>query len=215
MHQNSKIYLPLAPESLFETPEVDGSHVEYFPNFFLDSESCEFMQALDHEIEWQQEEMSMYGDIIPLPRLTAWHGEPGMQYSYSGISMRPEPWTPTLRTILDRVQLATGAHFNSVLLNKYRDANDSLSWHSDDEKELGEDPTIASVSFGETRSFRLRRRPHRKGTKSIEIKLEPGSLLIMSGTTQRHWEHCVTKVTRKTKTPLPPRINLTFRKIIL
>ena len=142
-----------------------------------------------------------------MPRLTAWYGEPGAVYTYSGLRNTPEPWTPELAEIRSDLERATGLAFNSVLLNRYRDGRDSVSWHADDEPELGPEPAIASVSFGAVRSFVLRSKVHRKREGSV--MLEHGSLLIMKGRSQALLEHALPKDARVTD----ERVNLTFRQI--
>ena len=146
----------------------------------------------------------MFGRRIAMPRLTAWYGDPGASYVYSGIANQPLPWTESLRALRVRVTMHTGSRFNSALLNLYRDGTDSLAWHADDEPELGRAPTLASLSLGATRRFRIRQRRTRE---SIGVDLEAGSLIVMTGTSQRDWEHCVPKTART----VGERINITFR----
>ena len=148
----------------------------------------------------------IFGKVTPLPRLTAWYGDEGAGYEYSGIRNEPLEWTAELARLRDEAGEAAGVSFNSVLLNLYRDGSDSVSWHSDDEPELGQDPTIASVSLGATRRFKLR---HKATRETVVRDLEDGSLLLMSGNSQRLWEHCITK----TRRPVGKRINLTFRVV--
>lgn len=160
-----------------------------------------------HNVRWKQDNLKMYGKSIPLPRLTAWYGDPGAAYTYSGIKSEPNPWTDGLLHIKGRIEDATNAKFNCVLLNWYRDGRDSLSWHADDEKELGEDPVIASANFGATRDFQLRRNSDHD--QKITIPLMHGSLLVMRGALQRHWKHAVPKRANVDGS----RFNLTFRSI--
>ena len=157
---------------------------------------------------WRQDTIRMYGREVPVPRLNAWHGDPGRTYAYSGITLDPEPWTPPLLEIKALVEAEAGAAFNSVLVNLYRDGSDGVAWHSDDEPELGPAPTIASVSLGATRRFQLRHREDHSRREAID--LEHGSVLVMGGPTQRCWHHQVPKTTR----PVGPRVNLTFRRIL-
>jgi len=178
----------------------------YFPSFFNKVESDSFLKELRLEILWKQESMNMYGKKINFPRLTAWYGENDKPYSFSGITLSPHPWSKNLLDIKNKIELKAGVIFNSVLLNLYRDGNDSISWHTDAEKELGKNPVIASVNFGETRNFQLR---HIETKEKIEIELVHGSLLIMQGELQHFWQHQVPKTSRKVK----ERINLTFRVI--
>ena len=159
---------------------------------------------------WQQDTITIYGKKHLVPRLTAWYGDADKPYTYSGIKMNPEPWTITLNEIKQKVEAEAATKFTNVLLNYYRNGQDSMGWHRDNEKELGENPIIASVSFGQTRPFHLRHK-FRKDVPKLTIPLTHGSLLIMKGTTQHFWEH---QVPKSAKT-LEPRINLTFRKIIV
>lgn len=179
-----------------------------FRAFFSHAESDKFFHALLNDIFWKQEKIKLYGKEVDIPRLTAWYGDSGKSYSYSGISMMPAPWTDTLLEIKERVDREARVRFNSVLLSLYRSGQDSLSWHQDDEPELGEDPVIASVSFGATRSFQFKHKA-RKELRKVSIDLTHGSLLIMKGPTQRYWVHQVPKTPRS----VGPRINLTFRVI--
>lgn len=156
---------------------------------------------------WRQDSLRLYGRPISLPRLTAWYGDEGAAYTYSGIENVPLPWTPALIEVQRSVEFAANTVFNSVLLNRYRTGRDSVAWHSDDEPEFGEDPVIASVSFGATRTFQFRHKTRTHLKRSIE--LPHGSLLVMRGATQRNWLHRVPKTT----TAVGERINLTFRLI--
>jgi alkylated DNA repair dioxygenase AlkB len=164
--------------------------------------------ALDSQSKWQQRRMWMYGKWVDQPRLTAWYGDPNAIYKYSGLKEIPMPWTDTLRELRRRIEDCTDARFNSVLLNKYRDHNDSMGFHSDDEKELGPLPVIASMSFGATRTFIFKHKI-RKELKPVSIPLSEGSVLLMKGWTQRYWKHAINRESRS----LGPRINLTFRRI--
>lgn len=154
---------------------------------------------------WRQEQATVMGRTLPIPRLTAWHGEAG--YVYSGIRMEPEPWTAPLLELKARAEALAAHRFNSVLLNLYRDGRDSVSWHADSEPGLGRNPVIASLSLGATRRFQLRHR--RDKTASLALDLPHGSCLVMAGATQHHWLHQVPKTAR----PVGPRINLTFRRM--
>jgi alkylated DNA repair dioxygenase AlkB len=187
---------------------MPDAEVAFFPDFFEPKESDRFFQTLIDQTKWRQEKIRIYGKDLDLPRLTAWYGDPGKSYSYSGISMQPEPWTDNLISIKRKVDSTAGVRFNSVLLSLYRTGQDSLSWHQDDEPELGDDPVIASVSFGDTRSFQFRHKA-KKDLNPVSIPLTHGSLLMMKGSTQRFWVHQVPKTSK----PVGPRINLTFRVI--
>jgi alkylated DNA repair dioxygenase AlkB len=185
-------------------PDAD---ITFYP-FLLDREESDRLFAdLIQTIDWRQDWITIYGRSMPQPRLTAWYGDPGKSYTYSGITMIPTPWTLPLLELKTKVEAASGVMFNSVLLNLYRDGNDSMGWHSDDESELGQNPIIGSLSLGETRRFMLRHR-FEQGLK-YELELTSGSFLLMQGTTQHYWQHRVPK----TKRPVSLRINLTFRVI--
>lgn len=155
---------------------------------------------------WEQKSVRIYGRHVPQPRLIAWYGDPGTSYTYSGLRVDPNPWFPALASLKAEVERATGATFNSVLLNLYRNGSDSVAWHADDEPELGSNPTIASVSLGATRKFQLK---HNLTKQVFSVDLTSGSLLVMSGSTQESYKHAVLKTTR----PVGERINLTFRRI--
>jgi alkylated DNA repair dioxygenase AlkB len=190
----------------------DGSpSLKFWPYFLTPLESAALLQALLTETPWRQLEMQMYGRRVKTPRLTCWYGDAGAVYTYSGIRNEPLPWTPSLSSLREGVQRASGAAFNSVLLNLYRDGRDSMSWHSDDEPELGANPIIASVSLGAQRRFDFRRARVEKGARreTRSIELTDGSLLLMSGNTQGDWQHSVPKAARVNGR----RINLTFRRV--
>jgi alkylated DNA repair dioxygenase AlkB len=193
---------------LSETPSMPDGDVVFYPNFFDLTESDKFFSDLLNEINWRQDKIKWYGKEIDLPRLTAWYGDNDKCYTYSGIPMNPEAWTPTLLSIKKRIEAVAEVNFNSVLLNRYRGGRDSISWHSDDEPELGEKPVIGSVSFGDTRRFQFRHKV-RKDLSKIELGLTHGSFLLMKGQTQQFWQHQIPKTSK----PLKPRINLTFRVI--
>jgi alkylated DNA repair dioxygenase AlkB len=180
-----------------------------WPSALPPEEAARLFDELRHTIDWQQESILMFGRRVPVPRLVAWHGDPGTSYTYSGTLHRPMPWTPPLVRIRDRAAELCGARFNAVLLNLYRDGRDGMGWHADDEPELGRDPVIASVSLGSTRRFCLRHRKRRN--VKLDVPLPHGSLLCMSGTTQHHWVHALPK----TRAAVGERINLTFRLVAL
>ena len=187
---------------------IENGEALIMENFLSSQEAQLFMQKLKITIEWRQESIKMYGKVYPVPRETAWYGEDGSNYAYSGIMCNPLPWTQELIELKDRIkEFFSGGQFNSVLLNKYRNGNDKVGWHSDDEKELGINPTIASVSLGATRRFDLRYKNER--AKIIKLNLASGSLLIMKGELQHYWEHQVPQQ----KLIVDDRINLTFRRI--
>lgn len=189
-----------------ELVKLQNGEYIFIPNFFNKAESDVYFHSLLKGIEWEQEEMMMYGKSIKLPRLTAWYGDNDKPYSFSGINLSPKTWTDALLEIKKKIEFKEQASFNSVLLNLYRDGNDSISWHTDAEKELGLNPIIGSVNFGATRKFQLR---HKETKEKIELELSHGSLLIMKGELQHYWQHQVPK----TKKAIDQRINLTFRVI--
>lgn len=195
-------------ERKFEIFSIEDGEILFMKNFLNDVEAKEYFKILYSSINWRQEEIKYYGKIYPVPRKTAWYGYKGFNYMYSGINCNPEPWTNELLSLKKEIEnFLPQVDFNSVLLNMYRDGNDKVSWHSDDEKELGINPTIASLSLGETRRFDLKH----KDNPNLHYKFEltPGSLLIMRGTLQHNWLHQIPVQKKVTQT----RINLTFRTI--
>jgi alkylated DNA repair dioxygenase AlkB len=189
---------------LFPAPLPDG--FKYVQAFLDPLEARPLEASLLSSVQWSETEIVLFGKPVKVPRLTAWYGDAGASYVYSGLRNVPLPWTGELELLRDLVSKKAGTPFNSVLLNRYRSSTDSVSWHSDDEPELGPTPTIASLSLGATRRFRLRNKQTRE---THGLDLESGSLLLMDGESQRLWEHCVPK----TKRQVGERINLTFRLI--
>lgn len=189
-----------------ELHTIENGEYIYCPNYFDRIESDLYFKKLKEGAIWKQETMNMYGKKIDFPRLTSWYGESDKPYTFSGITLHPHPWTKEIIEIKNKVENKASTYFNSVLLNRYRDGNDSISWHTDAEKELGLNPIIASVNFGATRKFQLR---HVKTKEKLEIELTHGSLLIMQGELQHFWQHQVPKTSK----PIGERINLTFRVI--
>lgn len=190
-----------------QTLPMPDADVRLYHDFFTPAESDRLFQSLKDEIAWKQEHARFGGKAVPLPRLTAWYGDAGKSYSYSAITVHPAPWTAPLIEIKTRVEAVADTTFNSVLLNYYRDGQDSVAWHSDDEHELGLNPVIASVSFGAARDFQFK---HKSDADLREkVTLTHGSLMLMAGATQHFWKHQIPK----TKKPLDGRINLTFRVI--
>jgi alkylated DNA repair dioxygenase AlkB len=177
--------------------------------FFSLAESDALFAELLSQTAWGQRHVKIYGKLYAEPRLTAWYGDAGKRYSYSGITLEPLPWTPLLLSIKARVDAAAQTTFNSVLLNLYRDGRDSNGWHQDNEPELGQNPVIASLSFGAARRFQLRHK-FRKELPKLDLDLTHGSLLVMAGPTQHYWQHQIPKTAK----PVVARINLTFRVIL-
>lgn len=174
--------------------------------FYPPHQADALFTQLYRQVAWQEEQLLIYGKWCNVPRLMAWYGDEGAYYRYSGVNHRPLPWTAALLAIREKVQQHCGCSFNSVLLNLYRDGQDSMGCHSDDEKELGENPLIASLSLGEERVFKLH---HKTRKTTLTIALAHGDLLVMAGSLQRCWQHALPK-TKQHKTA---RINLTFRTI--
>ncbi len=194
--------LKMKPE-IFSLPDAE---LQYFPNF-LPSEKADFLfEKLLKEIPWQQQNIKLFGKEIPQPRLTAFYAEKGITYTYSGLQLKPEPFSTEILALKTQTEELTGFDFNTCLVNLYRDGSDSMGWHADDEKVLGKNPVIASISLGGIRSFQLK---HKSKNLKEKIELQNGSLLIMKGSMQHFWKHQLPK----TKKEVSPRINLTFRKI--
>lgn len=184
-----------------DLPRLD---VDWYPHWLSPERAAQTLAALIGEVQWRQDLIRTPGGIKPLPRLTAWQGDPGAVYVYSGIRNEPLAWTPTVRELKSLAESTCATRFNSVLLNRYRGGADSMGWHADREPELGIEPVIASVSLGVTRRFDLR---HNESGVIRAYELTSGSLLVMRGQTQREWRHRVAKEAGL----LGERINLTFR----
>lgn len=168
----------------------------------------QMLRKLKEETKWRQESVRIYGKTYDQPRLVALYGDFGKRYDYSGIALFPLPWTDLLREIKRRIEDCTDATFNAVFLNLYRDHNDSMGFHSDDERELGKNPVIASLTFGATRTF-LMKHKFRKDLATEKVPLAAGTVLLMKGPTQHNWKHGINKQTSH----CGPRINLTFRTL--
>jgi alkylated DNA repair dioxygenase AlkB len=188
---------------VFDLPDAE---IEYHPSLFDSEKSNELFQLLKNEIPWQHDEITVYGKKHFQPRLTSLYGNDGKPYGYSNIIMRPNRWNSLLMFIKNNVESICNENFTTVLLNYYRDGKDSNGWHADNEKELGRNPIIASVSFGVERVFQLK---HNVTNQRQSINLENGSLLVMKGATQHFWKHQIPKSSKE----IGARINLTFRII--
>ncbi|CAN7654209.1 alpha-ketoglutarate-dependent dioxygenase AlkB [Pseudoduganella sp. LjRoot289] len=184
---------------------IEDGELYFMPRLPLAQDGAAVLQRLLAETDWRAEAITLWGKRMLQPRLTAWHGE--ARYTYSGMTLEPRPFTPLQLEIKRAVEQASGCRFNSVLLNYYRDEQDSMGFHSDDEKELGRNPAIASVSFGDPRTFILK---HKRLPKTVKLALGDGSLLLMAGALQHNWRHGI----NKEKTARGPRVNLTFRNIL-
>ncbi|RSK49582.1 alpha-ketoglutarate-dependent dioxygenase AlkB family protein [Hymenobacter rigui] len=199
------------PLSLLPLPAAE---LRFDAHFLSPAEADKLLVTLTAEVPWRQDPIRLFGKQVPQPRLTAWYGDAGAAYSYSGLQLEPLPWLPELQQLRRQVEQTTGTRFNSVLLNLYRSGQDSMGYHADDEPELGPEPIIASVTLGATRSFRLKPRPAAFPAsaplpEAVSLPLTSGSLLVMSGSTQRNWLHALPKTAR----PVGPRLNLTFRLV--
>lgn len=189
------------------TLSLPDAEIIYYPQFFDKEQADQIYAELLQEIAWQQDNITVFGKTHPQPRLTALYGNEGKPYSYSNITMQPNPWNTLLQKIKYHIETTTECQFTTVLLNQYRDGKDSNGWHADNEKELGTNPIIASLSFGSERVFQLKHNTIADAKKSIV--LEHGSLLLMKGSTQHFWKHQIPKTAK----PIGNRINLTFRSI--
>ena len=185
---------------------ANNACLHYFHDFIAFGQSQLLYQQLAEQVQWSQDALVIYGKLVNIPRLQAWYGDDGLDYTYSGLTMKTKPWLPILTELRHLVSEKAGIEFNAVLANLYRDGNDTVGWHSDDEPELGDEPVIASLSFGDERNFNLK---HKNAGEKLTIPLKSGSLLIMAGETQAAWQHCLPR-TKKIK---QARINLTFRQI--
>lgn len=182
-------------------------NISYYPNFIPKLDSDVYFQSFIEHISWQQDDITVFGKTYPQPRLTALYADNNKVYSYSNITMQPRIFTDELRQIKKRVEEIAKVKFTTCLLNRYRNGKDSNGWHADNEKELGKNPIIASVSLGAERYFHLKH--NTKATLKHKLLLEHGSLLLMKGETQHYWKHQIAKTAK----PITERINLTFRII--
>lgn len=198
--------------NLFESEKIilplENAIFEYYPNFFSREKSDELFDILYKETPWQQDDITVFGKTHPQPRLTALYGNEGKPYGYSNIKMIPHNWTISLMYIKNEIEILINHHFTTVLLNLYRDGKDSNGWHADNERELGSNPVIASLSLGEKRNFQIKSTTN--PDDKFNLELEHGSLLIMKEGSQLFYKHQLPKTTKTKK----ERINLTFRTII-
>lgn len=190
------------------THELGNATIQEFPFAFNERESNRYLTSLIDKVPWQQDSLRIGGKEVLIPRLQCWMGDPGSDYSYSGIRLQPKPWSKDVLNIKTRIERLAEHKFNSVLLNYYRNGQDSVSWHADDEKELGDKPTIGSISFGAVRKFQFRAKST-NDVRKFNIELRNGSLLLMGDTLQNNWLHQLPKAPGLVR----PRINLTFRRI--
>jgi alkylated DNA repair dioxygenase AlkB len=185
----------------------DGE-VNYYGPVLNVAQANHYLNTLLGTIAWKNDEAVIFGKHIITKRKVAWYADTAYSYTYSNITKQALPWTPELLELKALVEQHTGTIFNSCLLNLYHDGNEGMAWHSDDERSLGKDTAIASLSFGAERKFALKHRQTKQGTS---LMLAHGSLLVMKGTTQTHWLHALPKTTKVTM----PRVNLTFRTMIV
>lgn len=183
-----------------------GGSARLHPNFVPTDQADQFFRCLLDEVPWSTHDLILFGKKLVEPRLSAWIGDPGVSYTYSRVERTPQPWTPTLEYLRQLCADASSVDFNSVLANLYRSGDDSMGWHADDETELGPEPVIASLSFGDERRFDFR---HKTTRETVSVNLPHGSLLVMRGATQSQWKHRIAK----TKASSAPRINLTYRHV--
>lgn len=196
------------PPSLSWQPKLPDAQLRYYQNFLSEEVANRYFNTFLEKIPWQQDDVKVFGKVYAQPRLTSLHSNSLSTYTYSGLTLQPQPMTDELLELLGQIQKVSQHDFNCVLLNLYRDGADSNGWHADNEKELGRHPQIASFSFGAARFFHFKHREIK--SERYKIELHHGSLLLMEGAMQEHWLHQIPK----TKKPLESRINLTFRKII-
>ena len=189
--------------------KADNLSVEYIENFFDFDQSQLYMKHLTNDIKWKREKIRMWGREIVTKKRIAWYADEGKSYTYSGSTFHPDQWNELLLEIKKYVEQYIKFQFNSVLLNEYPNGKVGMGWHSDNERELGIDPIIASLSFGANRDFIFKHKTN-KSYENIKIHLKSGSLLLMLGSTQHHWKHSLPKRLKVRE----PRINLTFRKIL-
>ncbi len=200
------------PVELFPRPcelpaSLPDAELDYLGDFLDGARADALLAELLALPDWKRERLFLFGREVDAPRLSAWYGDPGLRYAYSGVVHTATGWPESLFALRDRLEDELGLRFNSVLANRYRDGRDSMGWHSDDEPELGDRPVVASLSLGAQRCFRLRHRTRKEC--SVDLPLEHGSLLLMKGDTQAHWRHCLPKTTRCRD----ERINLSFRYV--
>ena len=181
----------------------------FAPNFLKASQAEQLLQQLLSEIDWRQDQIMMFGRSVAIPRLQAFMGDNQINYKYSGLNLTAISWHPAVLELRDQLKAETGVEFNAVLLNLYRNGQDSMGWHSDDEPELGDNPVIASISLGAKRRF-LFKNTDKSNPEKSELLLNSGSLLWMGRGVQQNWQHSLPK----TKVCHQPRVNLTFRRII-
>ncbi|MDV6168247.1 alpha-ketoglutarate-dependent dioxygenase AlkB [Flavobacterium sp. DG1-102-2] len=202
LFNDTDIFTSGKPEkTVFDVPDAD---LMLYEGFFAKEESDAYYNTLLVSTNWKEADLTVYDKTHIIPRMIAWYEDK----SNPGANQNGQDWTPELSAIKKRVEAETNFTFNSVLLNLYRNGKDGVGWHSDRTENFGQNQVIASVSFGETRPFRLRHKA-RKDLSMLEVPLTHGALFLMAGTTQTHWEHHIPKTAKD----ILPRINLTFRQV--
>jgi len=184
-----------------------SGEVYYHPDFFSSEESKFLFDQILETSNWRQQTIKLFGKTVMQPRLISFYGDEGISYTYSGLTLKGDIWTNALIQVKNKIEQVCDIKFNSALLNLYRDGKDSMGWHRDNEKELGLNPVIASISFGAERKFQFREYQSKKNI--VSIFPNDGSLILMKGETQNNWEHSVSK----TKKDVGARINITFRRV--
>lgn len=187
--------------------KYEDAKLVYYPDFIKPEAANTLYQNLYQSISWQQKDIKIFGKKIPQPRLTAFFAEKGVSYTYSGLQWQPESFPLEIRRLMKKIKAVSEVKFNTCLANLYRDGQDSMGWHADDEKVLGKNPVVASISLGEERRFQWKHKAQK--TLKDQLILGHGSLLLMQGSMQHHWKHQLPKTNKQVE----PRINLTFRNV--
>ncbi|MCI2261691.1 alpha-ketoglutarate-dependent dioxygenase AlkB family protein [Xanthomonas indica] len=188
--------------------DLPGADLRWYPEWLDPAAAAALCAQLLRDVPWEVHRIRLFGKLVDSPRLSCWIGDADASYRYSGTRFAPHPWPEALLSLRARLAAETGVAFNSVLANRYRDGRDAMGWHSDDERELGPAPVIASLSLGATRRFVLRHRQEPALRQALE--LTSGGLLLMAGDTQRLYRHALPRTAK----PVGERINLTFRRIV-
>eukprot|EP01034_Spumella_vulgaris_P011657 gene11657-14833_t len=184
-----------------------NGEVYYYGHVLSQTQADHYFERLLNGIEWKNDAAQMYGKLIHTKRKVGWYGDKDYLYTYSGTTKQALPWTPELLELKEIAEKHSGTRFNSCLLNLYHDGSEGMAWHSDNEASLGKNTVIASISLGAERIFSFK---HKKSKEIVSVLLQHGSLLIMQGTTQTYWHHCLPPNSKI----LRPRVNLTFRTIV-
>ena len=201
------MFSSITQHTLQDLPIGDGG-LQYAQHFLSLEQADRLFAELVTQVPWQQAEIRLFGKSVMTPRLSCWMGDASAVYRYSNTTFLPEPWLNSILALKNQLETAVGCTFNSVLLNYYRNGQDAMGWHSDDESELGAQPAIASLSLGAERRFLVREKT--KNARSMGLPLAHGSLLLMQGDSQKRFQHALPRTSK----PIGARINLTFRKIL-